>query len=245
MKTRNSFYTLLPALFTVLASSCYFDIDGDSMGPSIKGSGNIVVEERAITDFDRIVVEGAIDVILMQDDEHLLEVEADDNILPFISSSVSGGELRVRSTRSYRSRDDVKVYITVRDLEALEVRGSGDVRGESVIAGDELDLEIDGSGSMDMEVYFNHLFAEINGSGSFRMSGEVPEQRISINGSGDYRAADLLSSDADITITGSGNGTVNVREFLKAEIRGSGDVVYYGDPEVNSSIHGSGKLIRR
>jgi hypothetical protein len=245
MKMRHTFYTLLPALFSVLMSSCYFDIDGDGIGPAINGSGNVVVEERILPEFDRILVEGSMDIILAQDNAQYLEVEADDNIVPIISTSVRGGELRIKSTHSYRSRRDVKVYITLNELEGLEIRGSSDVYGESVLAGDDLDLEIDGSGSMDLELYFDQLYAEINGSGNFRLSGEAIEQEIRINGSGDYRAADLQTVEADVTISGSGNSTVNVSDFLYAEIRGSGDVFYYGNPQVSSSIRGSGNLIRK
>lgn len=246
MNTKRLFYNLLPAtLILAFTTSCYIDFDDDDFGPAIKGSGNIVIEERAISGFDRIVVEGSMDIFISQDDEQILEVETDDNILPIISTSVRGGELRIKSTRSYRSREEVKVYITVVDLEELKIRGSGDVYGESVLAGDRLNLEISGSGNMDMEIYYDRLFSEINGSGNFSLQGEAVEQEVRINGSGDYRAADLLSVETDVNISGSGNSTVNVSDFLRAEIRGSGDIIYYGDPEVSSSIRGSGKLIHR
>lgn len=246
MKTKRLFYNILPTTFILaLATSCYIDFDDDDFGPAIKGSGNVIIEERALSEFDRIVVEGSMDLIIRQDDEQLLEVEADDNILPIISTSVRGGELKIKSTRSYRSREDVKVYITVADLEELKIRGSGDVYGESVITGDRLNLEISGSGNMDMEVYYDHLFSEINGSGNFSLQGEASDQEVRINGSGDYHAADLLSAEANVNISGSGNSFINVSDFLRAEIQGSGDIIYYGNPEVNSSIRGSGKLIHK
>ncbi len=247
MKTKTIFYKTLPAiLILALTTSCYVDFDDDDdFGPTIKGSGNVIVEERALSGFDRIIVEGAMDIILRQDDQQILEVEADDNIMPIISTSVRGGELKIKSTRSYRSREAVKIYITVVDLEELKVRGSGDVYGESVFAGDRLNLETSGSGNMDLEVYYDKLFSEINGSGNFILQGEANEQEVRINGSGDYRAADLLTVETDINISGSGNSTVNVSDYLRAEIRGSGDIIYYGNPEVSSSIRGSGNLIKR
>lgn len=246
MKTKKLFYNILPpALILALASSCYIDFDDDDFGPTIKGSGNVIIEERALSAFDRIVVEGSMDIIIRQDDQQVLEIEADDNVVPIISTSVRGGELKIKSTRSYRSREDVKVYITVVDLEELKMRGSGDAYGENIITGDRLNLEISGSGNMDMEVYYDHLFSEINGSGNFILQGEAVDQEVRINGSGDYRAADLLSAEADVNISGSGNSTVSVSDFLSAEIRGSGDIIYYGNPQVNSSIRGSGKLIQK
>jgi len=245
MKKRNYFLTLLPALFAVLLSGCYFDIDGDGVGPVVRGSGDLIVEERVVSDFDRIMVEGSLDVIIRQGTAQFVEVEADDNLQPYIRTSVRGGQLRISNTRSFRSRNDIKVYVTLTVLDALEIRGSGNVFGETIIEGDDLYLEVDGSGDMDMELYYNEINSEINGSGNFRLSGETLEQVVRINGSGDYRAADLLSAEADISIRGSGNSIASVSDYLRAEIRGSGDIIYYGNPDVDSYINGSGDLIQR
>lgn len=245
MKKRNYFLSLLPALFAMLLSGCYFDIDGDGIGPVVRGSGNLIVEERLVSDFDRILVEGSLDVIVRQGSELYVEVEADDNLQSHIRTSVRGGQLRIANTRSFRSRNDIKVYITLSELEALEIRGSGNVYGENIIEGNDLYLEVDGSGDVDMELYYNEIDSEINGSGNFRLSGEALEQAVRINGSGDYRAADLISAEADINIRGSGNSIVNVSSYLRAEIRGSGDIIYYGNPDVDSYINGSGDLIQR
>ena len=245
MKKRNYFLTLLPALFAVLMSGCYFDIDGDGVGPVVRGSGDLIVEERVVSDFDRIMVEGSLDVIIRQGTAQFVEVEADDNLQPYIRTSVRGGQLRISNTRSFSSRNDIKVYVTLTELDALEIRGSGNVFGETIIEGDDLYLEVDGSGDMDMELYYNEINSEINGSGNFRLSGETLEQVVRINGSGDYRAAGLLSAEADISIRGSGNSIVSVSDYLRAEIRGSGDIIYYGNPDVDSYINGSGDLIQR
>lgn len=245
MRKRNHCFALLPVLFMVLLSGCYFDIDGDGPGPVVRGSGDIVVEERILSDFDRVVAEGSLELIIGQGTEQYVEVEADDNLLPYIRTSVRGGELRISSTRSFRTRHDIKVYITLTELEALQIRGSGDVYGKTAISGSELDLEIDGSGDVDMELYYNEIDSEINGSGNFRLSGETVEQDIRINGSGDYKAADLYSVEADVNINGSGNSVVSVSDYLRAEIKGSGDIIFYGSPSVESYIDGSGDLIQR
>ena len=245
MKKRNYLLTLLPALFAVLLSGCYFDIDGDGLGPVIHGSGDIVVEERILSDFDRVVAEGSLEVIISQGNEQYVEVEADDNLLPYIRTSVRGGELRISNTRSFRTRHDVKVFITITALEALEIRGSGNVFGNTAISSVDLDLEINGSGDVDLELYYDEIDSEINGSGNFRLSGEALEQDIRINGSGDYRAANLLSVETDVHIRGSGNSIVSVSDYLRAEIEGSGDIIYYGNPSVESRINGSGDLIQR
>jgi len=242
MRNRN-YTTALPALLCLMLSGCYIDIDG--LDPVVDGSGDIVAEERMLESFDRIVTEGSLELVISQDTEQLVEVEADDNLLQYIRTSVRGGTLWVSNTRTFSSNRYVKVFITLTELEALEIRGSSNVFGSSVISGDNLDLEIDGAGNVDMELFYDRIYSEIDGSGNFRLSGEVLEQEVRIKGSGDYRAADLLSIEADVQINGSGNSIVRVSDFLRAEIRGSGDIIYYGDPDVESFINGSGNLQQR
>jgi hypothetical protein len=72
--------------------------------------------------------------------------------------------------------------------------------------------------------------------------GRVVSQRIAISGSGKYRGSDLESSDCEVDVAGSGAVVVRVSDLLDVEITGSGDVRYYGTPEVVESITGSGRL---
>jgi len=243
---KSLLYHILPTLFILTSTTaCYININDDDFGPSIKGSGHIIVEERALSQFDHISLEGAIDLIIRQGENQKLEIQADDNIVSTISTSVRSRELKIRSTQTYRSHENVVIFITLNDLEGLEIRGSGDVYGETIFEGDYLDLEVSGSGNLDLEIYYDKLSSEINGSGNFKLEGTTIEQEVSIYGSGDYRAQNLLTSKTEVSISGSGNSVVSVSDYLRAEIRGSGDIIFYGNPEVSSTIRGSGNLIKR
>ncbi len=234
------------AVIALTATSCYIDVnddDGFGIGPSVNGSGNVITEGRVLDAFSRIEVEGDANVFISQGNDQTVEVEADDNIVAIITTRVRGDELEISSSQNYRSSNPVNVYITIPTVESLHIDGSGDVFGETSLAGDELELEIQGSGDMDLEIFYSQLTVESNGSGDFQMFGEVDDQNIRISGSGNYQARDLDSKNCDIRISGSGDAAVAASEFLKAEIRGSGNIVYYGSPQVDSSVSGSGNII--
>jgi len=72
----------------------------------------------------------------------------------------------------------------------------------------------------------------------------VEEQTISTTGSGVYRACDVETARADVRVSGSGNATIRVAETLKADLTGSGDVHYAGDPAVRQRTSGSGDVKR-
>jgi hypothetical protein len=49
---------------------------------------------------------------------------------------------------------------------------------------------------------------------------------------------------ADVRIGSGGSATVRVQDHLSATINGSGNVYYLGDPIVESSISGSGGVVK-
>ena len=240
------FQMLLSATIVATTTGCYIDVDDDdgfNIGPSVRGSGNMVVEGRVLDSFSRIEVEGSTNVFLSQGANQLVEIEADDNIVPIITTQVRGGELEISTSRNFRSSNPVNVYITIPEITSISVDGSGDVFGENELGGDNLELEVSGSGNMDLELYYAQLDVESNGSGDFQLFGEVDDQVIRISGSGNYQARDLVSKNCDIRISGSGDAAVFASELLQAEIRGSGNILYYGGPQVESAVSGSGNVI--
>jgi hypothetical protein len=240
-------YTLAICILPLCLGGCYFDFDDDDgfHGPSIVGSGNIVLEERSLPSFDQIEANGAYSIIISQGSQQVVEVEGDDNILPFISTRVRGGELEISNTRNYRTNTQIKVFITVPVLSSIELHGSGNIFGETVLSGDLLNIEVNGSGNVDLELDYIKLVVDSRGSGNFQLFGSVAEQEVELSGAGNYRAKALFSENCEIKISGSGNGEVTVENILEAEIRGSGNITYFGNPAfVDSSVNGSGGLIK-
>ena len=190
----------------------------------IVGSGHVVSETREVRDFDTIVLGGSGAVFVTQTGEESLVVEADDNVLPLVTSEVRGGrlELGMRSGLNITMQTQVRYHITVKDLRGLVISGSGKVRA-SAIATDALDVTI-------------------SGSGSIVVAGQAARQDLTISGSGAYDAAELATGAARVRVSGAGSATINVRESLDVRISGSGSIRYLGQPVVTKAISGSGSI---
>lgn len=213
----------------------------------VTGSGDNVTETREVSNFDRINLEGSGEVVIVQSGEESLVIEADANLLPNVTSEVSGGTLTLalESGNSGIFSSKITYKVGVDDLVGASIEGSGDITAESLET-DSLDVDISGSG----EVKIDNLTAEelatvIEGSGNAQLAGEVEQQTIDIAGSGKYSASDLKSDSATVTIGGSGKAIVWAMETLNATIDGSGSVDYYGSPSVNASESGSGSVNSR
>jgi hypothetical protein len=234
---------LAPA--TLLLAGCGL-LTGE--GNLIRGSGEIVSEARDVSGFEAVALLGSGEVIITQGESEGLVIEADDNLLPLITSEVRGGTLELGFDRAnwadvIQPSTPILYMVAVRDLNALDLAGSGRIEAASLSA-ESLRLTISGSGDIALEqVSASELNAALPGSGNMLLTGEAERQVVSLAGSGTYEAGDLESQSAEVTLSGSGNVTVWVREALDVRLSGSGTVNYFGTPAVGQrDISGSGDI---
>jgi hypothetical protein len=208
-------------LLALTLSACTFTISYD------EGSGVVVNETRQVSDFDEVAFTGIGTLYITMGDEELLEIEAEDNILPRIVTRVRGDCLEISFDvdsweNVIRPTEPIRYFLTVRALEQVNLSGLGDVQIE--------DIEAD------------RLVLTLSGAGRVKVAGEVSEQEINVTGAGSYDGADLRSERIDVNLSGAGSATVWAMEFLDVNISGLGNVRYYGDPEIRETVTGLGNL---
>lgn len=216
-------------------------------GARVKGSGVVVTKARSVAPFSRVRVEGPLDVRLAPTSAEGLRVHADDNLEPMIQTQVEGDTLVVglRPGASFSTRMDLRVEIDFKQLQALQIKGSGDAQIDR-LKGDRFEAELSGSGDLAIGLLEVREFsARISGSGDVALAGSAERQDYQLSGSGDVSAASLSGSKVRARLSGSGDLRIGVTQELDAELSGSGDLNYSGRPKVTSRISGSGDLVGR
>ncbi|NLR63963.1 DUF2807 domain-containing protein [Chitinophaga varians] len=211
----------------------------------VKGSGNVIKEERDAPSFHKIKVEGSMNVFLSQGAAKKAVIEAEDNIAPLVELVNEDGRLKVRFRHDANvfTRKGVNIYLTTPEVDEVALAGSGDIKlVDKFNSKDEMKLTLSGSGNLNGTINAPEVKASIAGSGNMNLQGETKAVRVSIAGSGDYVGDNLLSEDAEVKIAGSGDAAVHASVKLEAKIVGSGDVKYKGNPNVSSSVAGSGSV---
>lgn len=189
----------------------------------VQGSGVMKTETRQVDAFTRIEIRSGADIDATIGKEQSLTVEAEDNILPLIDTTVKNGTLIVGSNASYSTNKGVKLHLVVPSLEGLTIRGSGNVN----IAG----------------LKEPKFALSLRGSGNIKIDGSTDDLAIDLAGSGDIDTTKLTAKRAVVNLRGSGDVKVHAVESLQANLRGSGDVRYTGNPnEVLEHITGNGSV---
>lgn len=215
----------------------------------IKGSGQAVDKVRAIGgNFSRVRLDGPVDVQLQPaQGEPSLRVQADDNIEPMISTRLEGDTLVVglQEGASFSTRNPLRVKLDFKQLQALQLRGSGDATLDR-LQGERFEIELSGSGDARIGLLeVRELRARLSGSGDLSVAGKAEQQDWELSGSGDASAASLSGQRVRARLSGSGDLRLGVSQELDAQLSGSGDLAYSGRPQIKSRVSGSGELISR
>jgi hypothetical protein len=209
-----------------------------------RGSGDLITEERQVSNFDRVELSGVGEVVITQDGSESLSIETDDNLMKYVEAVVEGGILKLgfKDRINFVSPTRLVFYVSVDDLSGVAVSGSGDIESD-MLETDRFDVAVSGSGDVQVaDISTDEVNTDISGSGEVYLSGDASAQDLAISGSGKYQAGDLCSASVKVNISGSGSATVCATESLESDISGSGSVNYYGQPMINSTGSGSGTL---
>ncbi|MGY2134653.1 head GIN domain-containing protein [Hymenobacter sp. HD11105] len=210
-------------------------------------------EARDVPTFTQLNLAGSFNVVLRQGSPQKVEVEADPEDLSHVETTVTNGKLRVgakqekkgmgMSWSSYNFKKPVTVYVTMPNIEALGVSGSGSMSAADPIRGGNLNLSVSGSGRLKLNrVQADKLNSSVSGSGNISMTGNSAHHDVNISGSGQVDAPGFRSETCRVSISGSGNCRIEVTKTLDASLAGSGNVYVTGKPQINASTAGSGRV---
>lgn len=214
---------------------------------TVKGNGEMTSEKRNTGDYDEISLVGSMDVELVLGSEGNLTIEAESNLQEYITTEVNGGTLKISIEKGYNLRPTrnkgIKVTVPFKDLDAVEVTGSGDLWNSATITTRNFSTKLTGSGDIKLDLEVENLEGAVTGSGDIKLRGKARDFDCKVTGSGDFKAYDLRAENVEATVMGSGDIQISANKKLKAKVMGSGDIKYKGNPENQDfKTSGSGSI---
>ena len=224
--------------------------DFGNFSGSVRGSGAVISEARQVADFHSLEINYPVEVTIQQGTSTSVKVDAEDNLLPQLTTRVSGNTLFIENNqRDWSKRVNptrpVRLTMTVKDLQKVDFPSAGTLRVEKFQA-KALEISISGAGTVNLsDLTAQSLTVNLSGAGTITASGSVDRLNVDISGVGSFRGGDLASQSADITISGAGSATAWVKSSLSVNISGTGSVNYYGSPSVQRNVSGLGSVNSR
>ncbi len=256
-------------IFVILSSllACNISV-GNTNIETIRGSGKVVSETREVSNISgvELALQGTLHISVGTNES--LRIEAEDNLLGYILTDVSGGELVIKTKTgvNLNNTKPINYYLTVTGLKSIAISSSGDIEASDLVSeafstsvsssGDltisslkctSLQVRSSSSGNTSIgNLQADSINVTISSSGDVTIeNGSVPKQDVNISSSGDYQADAVVSSTAQVSISSSGNATVRVSDQLSGRLSSSGNIYYIGNPSVNVSTSSSGEAIKK
>ena len=204
------------------ASARFFNISFNS----VAGSGVAATESRDVSEFNGIDVGGVFQVEVTAGKEYGVVVEADDNLLQYVKTEVSGGVLKISSTERLKSTTPMRIRVSAPEIESIDASGACKI---SVADVKSSELRVDTSGA-----------SKVN------LAGETSSVTIEVSGASNIDAANLKAENATVKASGASKVEVFVTGKLVSGASGASKISYSGNPtSVTKDTSGAGKVSQK
>jgi len=212
----------------------------------------------------RVKLEGVIDLKLKQGEVAQLIISGDKKLVAKTRTTITGDTLRIDTdAKTFKlGNNSLRAELTLPRLREVSSESVGwtEVRGFS---GDELDLALEGAGSMKVISNYKHITANLGGVGSMHihggtydgidlnlrgaglvtLTGRAKWLKATMGGLGGLSAQEFDIETANIDLSGLGDAKINVKKDANLTLSGMGSVTVYGKPlNRQVSVDGLGKV---
>ena len=227
-------------------SSCTihdFGTDPDNDQETIKGSGDLIIEEIEVPYFHSIIMNTAGLVTISQGTEQNVEVTVDENIMEYIIVRVQDDNLVIEIVKDVTLSDyDLTIDVSMTELSALVTNSAGSIKGLNKFEEDVVNLMVNSAGNIVLELDANRLNSMCNSAGNLFLSGQVTDHNVMLSSAGSLIAFELLTDTTTIILNSAGSAQVCASKLLDVTINSVGSVFYKGDPVIIKHINSIGGI---
>ena len=226
-------------------------------------------EVRNFDKFTKIANSSSADIYLKQGSPQKVELVGKKELVASIETEVTNGKLKIRMKDnsmhwSWHQNDNLRIYITVENIDAIELNGSGDLVAQTKVVGNNMELSVNGSGDVEAEMEMTgEMDANVAGSGNIKLKGKFQSLKTHVGGSGDIELSAAVTNVAAFDVAGSGeikatgkaqameasvsgSGSLDATNFetdkTKVRVSGSGDAEVFAKVELDARTSGSGDI---
>lgn len=212
----NTMKTLKTSLFILLTTTLLYSCKKDE----IHGSGTVVSQERALSGFENVMIQGAVRTNVSYGADFHVTVRTDAAAISRVGTRVADNTLIVDLDERYNYQH---ITFTV-DVVMPVIQ--------------ELTHEGVGNSSLSGFYGLDDLRVVHNGVGDLQLSGSATHLEVEHDGVGKVKAFEFATERCNVGQSGVGNIEVRVSDVLEGHLHGVGNIYYRGEPAV--SIHDTG-----
>ena len=219
-------------MILIAFSSCVF------MGPSIKGNGNVVEQNRKTREFSKIEVSRGMNVYISQGETHKVVVKADENLLDAIETENEGDVLIIRATQNIQSATSKKVFITVPNLEEIEASSGSNIFSETKLVFRDLTASTSSGSNVKLEINSEKSEFSSSSGSNINLQGTTNSFMAKASSGSNIKAEELTAENCEAKASSGSNIWITAKNDFSGDVSSGANIFVYGNPK-NSNIEKS------
>lgn len=138
-----------------------------------------------------------------------------------------------------KGRDPV-AYVSVKNLDGLDVNSGASVHTEGAINGDKLSLDVSSGATFSGEVKFNSLDVDQSSGSVVKLSGTASDLKVEGSSGSVFHGYDLAVNTCDANVSSGAGAQVTMNKEMSARASSGGSVSYKGNGVIRNVKTSSG-----
>ena len=215
----------------------------------INPSNNTAIEEYVYSNYHALEVQDAFEVyVTFSDTEELIEIEASENLLPYVRVIQNGDKLRLKLADGLRIKGSATLIarITTQNINDYEISGASKVFLQDQLAANKVIAEISGASNMAGDIVADVLDVELSGASNVDLSGSVLDYYVEASGASVARGYALTTDNLFCELSGASVAYSTVNEEITIEASGASTLHYKGPGTiVDQNLSGASRALKQ
>lgn len=230
-------------LVAISITSCNHNIN---FGKSITGSGNVSTEKRNVANFDKVTISQGLECEIIYSDKLEVTVEADDNLINGIQTTVENGTLEISSEYdNYINVTSKRIIVHMPKIVSLESTSGSMLKSGNILKSDDITLKSSSGSSLEVEVEADKVTLETSSGSEQTVIGKALKVYSASSSGSTIDADELLANEVFAQSTSGSSTSVNAAVLLDGKASSGSSISYSNSPKEVRKEESSGGSVSK
>jgi hypothetical protein len=218
----------------------------DAICQAIKGNGKVKTEVRELAGFNRLIVQGNIELYLVQGETEGVRIEADENLVEFFQTRLDGKTLYITMSADLKKSTQTSVSVSFKELEQITLLDQVGLKSEKVLQFSSINILNSGLSKIEIELFASNCTIELNDGSYAYLKGYSEVFDVRLHDETELQAGELQTDYCKVKSSGLTEVTINAQKELALMVTGQSNVYYFGEPTITQRVFASnGFIVKR
>jgi hypothetical protein len=230
-------------LLALSISSCNHNFN---FGKSITGSGKVVTDKRNVAEFDKVTVSQGLECEVIYSDKSEVTVEADDNLINGIHTTVQNGTLKISSEYSnYINVVSKRIIVYMPKIVSLECTSGATLKSGNTLLGNDITLKSSSGSAIEAEVESDKVTLESSSGSEQKIIGKALKVYSASSSGSHIDANELLANEVFAQSTSGSSTSVHAAILLDGKASSGSSISYTNSPKEVRKEESSGGSVSK